>query len=69
LRLSNINDIPYPDALHLYDAVLHGYAQLSEVVGCFHVDEEQVGVNELGQVKVWLNTAFELSKITGKGIN
>jgi hypothetical protein len=27
-------------------------------VGFFHVDEEQVGINERGQVKVWLNTAF-----------
>jgi hypothetical protein len=45
LRLSNIEDIPFPDVLHLLDHCLQGFKVLSGVVGFFHVDEDQVGVN------------------------
>jgi hypothetical protein len=34
-------------------------------VGYFNVDEDQIGINERGQVKVWLNTAFESNEIVG----
>lgn len=65
MRLSNIEDIPYPDLLHLFDVCIKGFPQLAEVVGFFNVDEDQIGVNEKGQVKVWLNTAFESTDIQG----
>ncbi len=45
LRMSNIQDIPYPDVLHLLDACIRGYRQLSNKVGFFNVDEDQIGVN------------------------
>ena len=63
LRLSNITDLPYPDILHLYDASLQGFAQLADVVGFFRVDEDQIGVNDQGHVKVWLSPAFESSRV------
>ena len=65
LRLSNIEHIPYPDAFHLYDACLNGYSQLASKVGPFSVDEDQIGVNERYNVKVWLNNNFESSKVSG----
>jgi len=58
VRLSNVRDIPYPDCLHLYDSVLNGYEQLSQLVGYFDVDEEEIGISDRGQVKVWLNPSF-----------
>ncbi len=45
LRMSNIQDIPYPDVLHLLDVCIRGYRQLSDKVGFFAVDEDQIGVN------------------------
>jgi hypothetical protein len=65
LRLSNVTDIPYPDVLHLYDVCINGFRQLSETVGFFSVDEDYIGVNEHGQARVWLNTAFEISTVFG----
>lgn len=38
LRLSNVQDIPYPDLLHLYDTCIHGFGQLAQAVGFFTVD-------------------------------
>lgn len=35
------------------------------MVGYFSVDEEQVGINEMGQAKVWLSNRFESNKISG----
>lgn len=66
LRLSNVTDIPYPDVLHLYDVCINGFRQLSETVGFFSVDEDYIGVNEHGHVRVWLNTAFESSTVFGR---
>ena len=68
LRLSNIQDIPYPDIIHLYDHCIHGFEQLSSVVGYFSVDEDQIGINEKGQVKVWLNNQFESNRVKGVGV-
>lgn len=65
LRLSNVEDIPYPDVIHLYDACLNGFSQLTTVIGFFPVDEDFIGVNEQGQIRVWLNTAFESSSVLG----
>ena len=61
LRLSNMEDIPYPDSLHLYDATINGFGQLASEVNPFRIDEDQIGINGKGQVKVWCNTAFESS--------
>jgi hypothetical protein len=36
--LSALKDIPYLDILHLYDVVLHGYGELTQVAGYFSVD-------------------------------
>jgi hypothetical protein len=60
-----LEDIPFPDVLHLLDACLRGFRELSSLVGFFRVDEDQVGVNERGQVKVWLSTSFENSQLVG----
>ena len=61
--------IPYPDVFHLYKACINGYMQLSEVVGYFSVDEEQVAINEKGQVKVWLSNVYCSDLTTGVKID
>ena len=59
IRLSDLLDIPYPSALHLYRNCIYGYNQLSAIVGYFAIDSEQVGINSSAQAKVWLNNNFE----------
>jgi hypothetical protein len=68
LRLCNLKDIPYPDIFHLYDVCLHGFQQLSKIVGYFSIDEDQIGINERGQAKVWLSNRFESNKINGVNV-
>jgi hypothetical protein len=65
IRLSNLQDLPFPDILHLYDVTLQGYSQLANVVGYFNIDEEQIGINEHQQARVWLNTAYNSNQILG----
>lgn len=53
-RLTGVR-VPYPDVLHLYRAALLGFERLYQKVGGFQVNEEMVGVNQDGKVKVWMN--------------
>lgn len=57
--------MPYPDYLHLYGQCLRGYAELAREVGFFVVEEEYIGVNEEGVVKVWLNEDTSKTHLVG----
>ena len=59
IRLSDINEIPYPDILHFYSQCFKGFGLLYSLFGCFDVTEELVGCNCEGRVKVWINSDFE----------
>jgi hypothetical protein len=65
ITLSDIEHIPYPDHLHIYDQSFKGFQQLATAVGCFIVEDEHIGINEKGIVKVWLNGDFHRSFIVG----
>jgi hypothetical protein len=56
LRLSQINDVPYPDVLHLYSNILHGYHELFRKIGYFPINETMIGISREGKVKVWLHS-------------
>jgi hypothetical protein len=62
IRLEDVEHVPYPDYLHLFDAALKGYAQLARCVGFFPVEEAMIGINEHGVVKSWLNEDFANSR-------
>lgn len=55
LRLSDIDEIPYPDVLHLYAQCFKGYAELYDAMGYFDIIEEMICINSGGVVKVWLS--------------
>lgn len=59
-RLSDFSDIPFPDTMYCLRAMLIGYGKLYEHVGAFPVKEEQVCIDDAGNLKVWLNR--DLSK-------
>lgn len=61
IRLSDIEHIPFPDYLHLYNQTLRGFHQLAKEIGYFSVEEELIGINSKGIVKVWMNEQFEKS--------
>lgn len=58
-RLSKIDQIPFPDILHVYSQCFIGFRELFEYVGYFDVTEDLVCVNKQGVVKVWLNPSLE----------
>jgi len=45
IRLSDVEHIPYPDCLHLYNQCLHGYKELTNFFGFFNVEEDYIGIN------------------------
>jgi hypothetical protein len=61
IRLSDIEHIPFPDYIHLYNQALRGFQKLYKAIGYFSVEEELIGVNGKGIVKVWMNEQFEKS--------
>lgn len=61
IRLSDIQHIPYPDSLHLLSQSLLGFHQLANEVGFFPIEQEYIGVNNDGVVKVWMNDHYEKS--------
>jgi hypothetical protein len=46
LRLNQINDVPYPDVLHMYWNALHGYHELYKKTGYFPINENMIGINK-----------------------
>lgn len=57
-RLSDYEDIPYPDYLYCSLAMLDGYKKLYSKIKRFHVSESQVMIDEEGEIRVWLNEDF-----------
>lgn len=60
VRLSDIQDIPFPENLYLLYSALDGFEKLYRTIGYFHISEELICMDKDGQVKVWLNP--DLSK-------
>lgn len=56
-----MNEIPFPDVLHVYSQAFKGYQELVGVTGWFIVEEEMIGINEGDVVKVWMNGNFARS--------
>lgn len=59
-RLSDFKDIPHPDNLYCLTSMLRGYMKLFMESGRFPIYEEQVCIDETGEVSVWFNR--DLSK-------
>lgn len=62
MRLSDIQDIPFPENLYLLLASLEGFQKLYQIAGYFRVIEDFVCMDRDGRVKVWFNS--DLSKDT-----
>ena len=53
ITLSNIVHFPFPDVLHVYKQSFEGADSLSNVKGCFTVNEDMIGVNTDNVVKIY----------------
>ena len=60
IRLSDVDDIPYPDNIFVLQSALEGYGKLFQFSGYFKVHESQVCIDIEGYVRIWLNS--DLSK-------
>jgi hypothetical protein len=58
LRLSQIEDIPLSDSLYILLSALEGYQQLYFHAGYFRIEEEQIGIDRNGKVRVWISGDF-----------
>ena len=54
-RLSEIRDIPCPDNLYVLMEALEGYAKVYEHSKYFLIEENQICVDEGGNIKIWVN--------------
>lgn len=50
--------IGFPEILHVYSQCLKGFAELYDAAEYFPINEEMIGINTDGVVKVWLNKDF-----------
>jgi hypothetical protein len=60
VRLSDIEDIPYPENIYVLLSSLAGFKKLYQIAGYFKITEDLVCMDKDGRVKVWLNP--DLSK-------
>ena len=58
LRLNEINDLQYPDTLHLVHSSLKGFQKLYKLFGNFSINENCIGINTDGRIKTWINSDF-----------
>lgn len=58
MRLKKINEIPYPDILHLYYQAFRGFDLLKGQVRPFAVTEDMIGFNNKGVAKVWMHSNY-----------
>jgi hypothetical protein len=65
IRLCDLKNIPFPDALHLYDQTLGGFYELARNFGCFPVESDYIGINERGVVKVWAGAKWSQATVKG----
>lgn len=57
-RLSEYQDIPLRESLYCMKSMLNGYKKLYDRVGRFYISDDQVIIDEHGEVRVWLNSNF-----------
>lgn len=69
IRISDLKDLPIPDAIHTFSQCLQGYGELASIFGCFRVHPEYIGVNEMGVVKVWAGSNWSQLGIIGDKIS
>ena len=55
-RLSEYKDIPLRDSLYCMLAMLDGYKKLFNQAGRFFISEDQIIIDDKGEVRVWINS-------------
>ena len=57
-RLSDVTQLTLPEALYVVKESLLGFRTIYQYDGPLIIDEEMIGFNSNGKVKVWLNSNF-----------
>jgi hypothetical protein len=63
LRLSDIEDIPFPENLYVLFAALDGFEKIFYFLGYFVPREDMVCIDVNGKVKVWFNSDLSLCSL------
>lgn len=67
IRLSEISDIPYPENLYVLMESLEGFKQIFKHSNFFQIEENQICVDEHGNVKVWVNEDLSVNYLSNNG--
>ena len=67
IRLSEISDIPYPENLYVLMESLEGFKQIFKYSNFFQIEENQICVDEHGNVKVWVNEDLSVNYLSNNG--
>lgn len=67
VRLSEISDIPFPDNLYVLMECFEGYSKIYEHSKYFQVEENQVCVDHLGNLKIWVNADLSVNYPPNQG--
>ena len=67
VRLSEISDIPFPDNLYVLMEAFEGFAKIYEHSKYFQVEENQICVDELGNLKIWVNADLSVNYPPNQG--
>lgn len=58
ITLTHVVHLPFPDILHVYKQALDGADSLSNLKGCFNVNEDMIGVNTHDVAKIYHSQDF-----------
>jgi hypothetical protein len=63
LVLSTLVKLTFSQGLYLLKNVLSGFQILFKKFGYVHIDNKLIGLNSLGNVKVWINENFAFNGV------
>ena len=55
IRANDINNLSFKEGLYMLSECLRGFDDCYAKVGGFDINEQMIGLNNRGHVKVWLN--------------
>lgn len=62
-RLSEVYNLSFENSIRIVNVGLRGFRNLVEYNGLFWIKDSMIGVNQVGEIKVWLNSNFGKNNI------
>jgi hypothetical protein len=63
MRLTELKNLSAFEGLTFVKRALKGFQQIFKSQGVLHVKDTMIGVNKVGNVKIWMNSNFAVNSI------